>query len=120
MFCQLLIVINALFVVVSLGTPYQVGVWQVFTMTMIDTLYVRKSHRQRGIATRMLDLVMSTYPSDDIGFSDPLSTTMLTCKFILFPPHRRLCNLNTTIPVQHRCTCTFIYRNQMSPYLHSV
>ena len=59
------------------GSPIQHrSVCDVFTMTMVDTLFVRKSHRKRGIATSILDYIFDRYPHEDVGFSEPLSVSM--------------------------------------------
>ena len=55
--------------------------WQ---LNVLDTIFVRKNLRHQGLACKMLEHFLDTYPKQDIGLSYPVEKSMLNvCKKVL-------------------------------------
>ena len=54
-----------------------------YSMDIVDSIFIRKSHRKRGHATGLLNYLVENY-QDNIGFSSPISDGMkaLLIKFL--------------------------------------
>lgn len=50
-------------------------------MTTLDTAYIRKSHRRRGLGLSILEDIVKTFPDEDIGLSTPVSMSMYHGKY---------------------------------------
>ncbi len=53
-------------------------------MDIVDSIFIRKSHRRKGHAYSLLNYLVENYP-DSIGFSSPISNGMkeLLIKFLI-------------------------------------
>ncbi|KAK3733692.1 hypothetical protein QZH41_008480 [Actinostola sp. cb2023] len=50
----------------------------VWTINVLDTIFVRKACRKRGLATKMVEDFLQSFPNQDVGFSSPLGKTIKT------------------------------------------
>lgn len=66
-------------------------------MPVVDTAYVRSEYRNRGFGTEILSDVIARFPNKDIGFSRPISSSMLKSKFSGFSQRLFLVSNNNTI-----------------------
>ncbi|XP_047358041.1 soluble lamin-associated protein of 75 kDa-like isoform X2 [Vespa velutina] len=48
-----------------------------YTMPVLDTAYIRSAYRNRGFGSEILLDIIKRFPDEDIGFSKPISNTML-------------------------------------------
>ncbi|XP_011328998.1 protein FAM169B isoform X2 [Ooceraea biroi] len=48
-----------------------------YVMPVVDTAYIRSEYRNRGFGTEIPSDVVARFPSEDIGFSMPISSGML-------------------------------------------
>ncbi|XP_032671691.1 soluble lamin-associated protein of 75 kDa-like isoform X2 [Odontomachus brunneus] len=48
-----------------------------YGIPVVDTVYVRSEYRNRGFGTEILHDVIARFPNEDIGFSKPISNSML-------------------------------------------
>lgn len=47
-----------------------------YTVDIVDSIFIRKSHRRKGLATGLLQNLNNCYHDENIGFSSPLSNGM--------------------------------------------
>merc|ERR1711976_188379 len=59
------------------GKPYSSSVLETYSMTMVDTMYVRKPWRGKGLGHQLLEDVFSSFPMQSIGFTQPVSRSLL-------------------------------------------
>ncbi|XP_029166004.1 soluble lamin-associated protein of 75 kDa-like isoform X2 [Nylanderia fulva] len=48
-----------------------------YVMPTVDTAYIRSEYRNQGFGTEILSDVIARFPNEDIGFSKPISSSML-------------------------------------------
>ncbi|XP_035743399.1 soluble lamin-associated protein of 75 kDa-like isoform X2 [Vespa mandarinia] len=48
-----------------------------YTMPVLDTAYIRSAYRNKGFGSEILLDIIKRFPDEDIGFSKPISNTML-------------------------------------------
>ena len=65
------------------GNPIPASNMERYSMDIVDSIFVRKSHRRKGHANGLLNYLLENYP-DNIGFSSPISNGMkvLLIKFL--------------------------------------
>lgn len=50
---------------------------EVWGLNILDTIFVRTSHCHKGLATKMLENFLDSYPKGDVGLSFPIEKPML-------------------------------------------
>lgn len=58
----------------SKGSPYML--FEHYYMPVVDLIFIRQKARRRGHAMRLIDDLLSMFPEEDVGFSDPISDEM--------------------------------------------
>lgn len=52
-----------------------------YQITTLDTAYIRKSYRGKGLGVSIIEDIVATFPDEDIGLSTPVSLSMYHGKY---------------------------------------
>jgi len=82
-----------------LGSPLSASVASILSaVMMVDTIYVRHRFRRHGIASAFITDVLNQFPSENIGFTEPLSMSFMEgslnfvlCILLLFLNYLQFC-----------------------------
>ncbi|ELT96481.1 hypothetical protein CAPTEDRAFT_216011 [Capitella teleta] len=59
------------------GALYRGSTMDRYQMNMVDTIYIRKEHRNQGLGILLIEDALDISPGHDLGFSSPVSESLL-------------------------------------------
>lgn len=62
---------------IDLGSAYPGYPLSSYSLSMLDAIYVRRKWRNLGLASRAISDFITEFPNEDLGFSDPVSQSLL-------------------------------------------